>query len=304
MSTPHSSSTSSVPHRASAPQIPQSLTLAPPTACSASPSSSFSSSSASGMRDAGEDDDSDSPPSQMSEDDPGAGAGDRWEPDLRGGGGRRAPPDQVLGNVLETVLQFLTAARDRNAASLVCRSWYQAEAQTRRELFIGNCYAVSPRRAVERFGGLRAVVLKGKPRFADFSLVPYGWGAYVSPWVAALGPAYPCLERICLKRMTVSDDDLALVATSFPCFRDLSLVCCDGFSTLGLAVVAERCRYVALAHWPFVLCSVARGGCESKRPRAGIQTSILPPLLAFGGYHTMPFVHSFDPSCATQFRLI
>lgn len=247
MSTPHSSSTSSVPHRASPPQIPASLTLAP-TASSASPSSS----SASGMRDAAEDD-SDSPPSQMSEDDPGGGAGggDRWEPDLRagnnGGGGRWAPPDQVLENVLETVLEFLTAARDRNAASLVCRSWYRAEAQTRRELFIGNCYAVSPRRAVERFGGLRAVVLKGKPRFADFSLVPYGWGAYVSPWVAALGPAYPRLERICLKRMTVSDDDLALVANSFPFFKELSLVCCDGFSTVGLAVIAERCRYVALA---------------------------------------------------------
>jgi len=203
------------------------------------------------MRDAAEDD-SDSPPSQMSEDDPGGGGGgDRWEPDLRGGngggGGRWAPPDQVLENVLESVLEFLTAARDRNAASLVCRSWYRAEAQTRRELFIGNCYAVSPRRAVERFGGLRSVVLKGKPRFADFSLVPYGWGAYVSPWVAALGPAYPRLERICLKRMTVSDDDLALVAKSFPLFRELALVCCDGFSTLGLAVIAERCRYVALA---------------------------------------------------------
>ncbi|CAD6249405.1 unnamed protein product [Miscanthus lutarioriparius] len=200
------------------------------------------------MRDAAEDD-SDSPPSQMSEDDPGGegGGGDRWEPDLRGGnggGGRWAPPDQVLENVLETVLEFLTAARDRNAASLVCRSWYRAEAQTRRELFIGNCYAVSPRRAVERFGGLRAVVLKGKPRFADFSLVPYGWGAYVSPWVAALGPAYPRLERICLKRMTVADEDLALIAKSFPFFRELSLVCCDGFSTVGLAVIAERCRHL------------------------------------------------------------
>ncbi|CAN6176180.1 unnamed protein product, partial [Urochloa humidicola] len=136
-------------HRASPPQIPQSLTLAAPTASSASPSSS----SASGMRDAAEDD-SDSPPSQMSEDDPGGG-GDRWEPDLRGGnGGRWAPfPDQVLENVLESVLQFLTAARYRNAASLVCRSWYRAEAQMRRELFIGNYYAVAQRRAVERFGG-------------------------------------------------------------------------------------------------------------------------------------------------------
>ncbi|XP_044950664.1 transport inhibitor response 1-like protein [Hordeum vulgare subsp. vulgare] len=210
-----------------------------------------------GMRDAAAAaDSSGSPPSRMSEDDDGdggggaAGGGDRWAPDLRGGcgsngnGGRWAPPDQVLENVLESVLEFLTAARDRNAASLVCRSWYRAEAQTRRELFIGNCYAVSPRRAVERFGGVRAVVLKGKPRFADFSLVPHGWGAKVSPWVAALGPAYPRLERICLKRMTVSDDELALIPKSFPLFKDLSLVCCDGFTTRGLAVIAEGCRHL------------------------------------------------------------
>ncbi|KAF7080483.1 hypothetical protein CFC21_084556 [Triticum aestivum] len=204
------------------------------------------------MRGAAADDDSSgSSPSRMSEDDDdgdgGAGRGDRWAPDLRGGngnGGRWAPPDQVLENVLESVLEFLTAARDRNAASLVCRSWYRAEAQTRRELFIGNCYAVSPRRAVERFGGVRAVVLKGKPRFADFSLVPHGWGAYVSPWVAALGPAYPRLERICLKRMTVSDDELALIPKSFPLFKELSLVCCDGFTTRGLAVIAEGCRHL------------------------------------------------------------
>ena len=44
-------------------------------------------------------------------------------------------------------------------------------------------------------------------------------------------------------------------------------------------------------------------GRESKRP-CGIQRSILPAFLAFGGYHTMPFVHLFNPSCTTQFRLI
>ncbi|KAG8059365.1 hypothetical protein GUJ93_ZPchr0002g25973 [Zizania palustris] len=218
--------------------IPQSITLVS--------SASTSPCSASGMRDAAEG--SDSSPSQMSEDGSGGSGGGSSMPDLTGGngrgGGRWAPPDQVLENVLESVLEFLTAARDRNAASMVCRSWYRVEAQTRRELFIGNCYAVSPRRAVERFGGVRAVVLKGKPRFADFSLVPYGWGAYVSPWVAALGPAYPRLERICLKRMTVSNDDLVLIAKSFPLFKELSLVCCEGFSTHGLAAIAERCRYL------------------------------------------------------------
>ncbi|XP_072978640.1 F-box protein FBX14-like [Typha angustifolia] len=178
---------------------------------------------------------------------------ERWVPDLRGSGkirngcGRDYPPpfsDQVLENVLESVLQFLTARRDRNAASLVCRSWYRAEAQTRRELFIGNCYAVAPRRATERFRCVRSLVLKGKPRFADFNLVPLGWGANFSQWAFAFAHAYPWLERICLKRMTVLDDDLALIARSFPYFKDLTLICCEGFGTAGLAVIAEKCRYL------------------------------------------------------------
>lgn len=154
------------------------------------------------------------------------------------------PPfsDQVLENVLENVLYFLSSRRDRNAASLVCKSWFNSEAQSRLELFIGNCYAVSPARAIVRFPRIRSLILKGKPRFADFNLVPLGWGACFSPWIGAMAPAYPWLERICLKRMTITDADLALIACSFPSFRDLCLICCDGFTTVGLAAVAENCR--------------------------------------------------------------
>ncbi|KAJ4850276.1 hypothetical protein Tsubulata_044506 [Turnera subulata] len=151
-------------------------------------------------------------------------------------------PDQVLENVLENVLCFLSSRRDRNAASLVCRSWYRVEALTRPDLFIGNCYAVSPARATSRFGRIRSVTLKGKPRFADFNLMPPNWGAYLAPWVAAMGKAYPWLEKIHLKRMFVTDDDLALLAESFAGFKELVLVCCDGFGTSGLAVVASKCR--------------------------------------------------------------
>ncbi|KAG6481874.1 F-box protein FBX14-like [Zingiber officinale] len=169
----------------------------------------------------------------------GDGGGDGGRPDTP-----PPPPysDQVLENVLENVLQFLVCRRDRNAASLVCRSWYRAEAQTRRELSVGNCYAVSPARVVRRFRCARALVLKGRPRFADFNLFPLGWGARFSPWLAAMATAYPWLERVCLKRMTVSDSDLAFLARSFPSFRDLTLICCDGFGTAGLAVIAVLCR--------------------------------------------------------------
>ncbi|KAH7654674.1 Leucine rich repeat proteins some proteins containing F-box protein [Dioscorea alata] len=154
------------------------------------------------------------------------------------------PPfsDQVIENVLENVLQFLTTRHDRNAASLVCRSWYHAEARTRRELFIGNCYAVDPARAVARFPGIRAVALKGKPRFADFGLLPQGWGGRFTPWAKAFCSSYSSVEKLHLKRMTVVDQDLFVISRYLPSFRELTLFCCDGFGTGGLAYVAENCR--------------------------------------------------------------
>ncbi|KAK6245740.1 hypothetical protein QUC31_000519 [Theobroma cacao] len=151
-------------------------------------------------------------------------------------------PDQVLENVLENVLHFLTSRRDRNAASLVCKSWYRVEALTRSELFIGNCYAVSPDRATARFIRVRALHLKGKPRFADFNLMPPDWGAHFNPWALALAKAYPWLEKVYLKRMSVTDDDLATLAESFSGFKELVLVCCDGFGTSGLAIFVSKCR--------------------------------------------------------------
>lgn len=151
-------------------------------------------------------------------------------------------PDQVLENVLENVLCFLTSRRDRNAASLVCKSWYRAEALTRSDLFIGNCYAVSPRRVINRFKRVNSVAIKGKPRFADFSLLPPDWGAHFAPWVNSMAEAYRGLEKVYLKRMSITDDDLAMLAHSFPNFNELILVCCEGFGTNGLAIVATECR--------------------------------------------------------------
>ncbi|GLT74435.1 hypothetical protein SLA2020_462340 [Shorea laevis] len=150
--------------------------------------------------------------------------------------------DQVLDNVLDNVLHFLTSRQDRNAASLVCKSWYRVEAVTRSELFIGNCYAVSPARAAARFTKVRSLVLKGKPRFADFNLFPPGWGAHFSPWVASMAKAYSCLEKVHLKRMSVTDVDLENLAKSLPGFKELVLVCCEGFGTKGLAAFVSLSR--------------------------------------------------------------
>ncbi|XP_052150037.1 transport inhibitor response 1-like protein [Oryza glaberrima] len=155
------------------------------------------------------------------------------------------PPDQVLDNVLETVLQFLDSARDRCAASLVCRSWSRAESATRASVAVRNLLAASPARVARRFPAARRVLLKGRPRFADFNLLPPGWaGADFRPWAAAVAAAaFPALASLFLKRITVTDDDLDLVSRSLPAsFRDLSLLLCDGFSSAGLASIASHCR--------------------------------------------------------------
>nr|AVV48462.1 F-box protein [Bassia scoparia] len=151
-------------------------------------------------------------------------------------------PDQVLENVLENVLHFLTCRRDRNAASLVCKAWYRAEALTRSHLFIGNCYAVGPARVTERFRRVRSVIIKGRPRFADFGLMPPNWGAHSYRWFSVFAQAYPGLEKIHLKRMCVTDDDLELISKSFPSLKEITLVCCEAFGTSGLAFLASNSR--------------------------------------------------------------
>lgn len=145
--------------------------------------------------------------------------------------------------VLEHVFDFLTSHRDRNAVSLVCKSWFMVERSSRRSVFIGNCYAVSPDRLIARFPRVRSLTLKGKPHFADFNLVPHDWGGYVYPWIEAMVKSYSELEELRLKRMIVSDESLELLSRSFVNFKSLVLVSCEGFTTDGLAALASNCRY-------------------------------------------------------------
>ncbi|KAK1294842.1 Protein TRANSPORT INHIBITOR RESPONSE 1 [Acorus calamus] len=144
--------------------------------------------------------------------------------------------------VLEHVFSFVGSHADRNAISAVCRLWCRIERQSRRRIFVGNIYAVSPTIATRRFPAARAVELKGKPHFADFNLVPYGWGGGAGAWISAMAEAWPWLEEIRLKRMVVSDESLEVLSRSFRNFRVLVLSSCEGFSTDGLAAVAANCR--------------------------------------------------------------
>lgn len=151
-------------------------------------------------------------------------------------------PDEVL----ERVLGFVKSHKDRSSVSLVCKDWYTAERWSRTHVFIGNCYSVSPEIVARRFPNIRSVTLKGKPRFSDFNLVPPNWGADIHSWLVVFASAYPFLEELRLKRMTVTDESLDFLARSFTGFKALSLVSCDGFSTDGLASIASYCRYNCL----------------------------------------------------------
>lgn len=147
-------------------------------------------------------------------------------------------PDEVL----EKVLSFVKSHKDRSAVSLVCKDWYNADRWSRSKIFIGNCYSVSPKIVARRFPNIRSVTLKGKPRFSDFNLVPQNWGADIHSWLVVFARVYPFLEELRLKRMVVSDGSLKFLANSFPGFKVLSLLSCDGFSTDGLKAIATHCK--------------------------------------------------------------
>ncbi|CAK9162110.1 unnamed protein product [Ilex paraguariensis] len=151
-------------------------------------------------------------------------------------------PSSFPDEVLEGVLSLLSFNKDRSSVSLVCKDWYNAERWTRTKVFIGNCYSVSPEIVARRFPKIRSIILKGKPRFSDFNLVPENWGADIQSWLVVFARVYPFLEELRLKRMTVSDESLEFLAASFPGFKALSLSSCDGFSTDGLKAIATHCK--------------------------------------------------------------
>nr|VDD27865.1 unnamed protein product [Brassica oleracea] len=144
--------------------------------------------------------------------------------------------------VLEHIFSFVDSNEDRNSVSLVCKSWFETERRTRKRVFVGNCYAVSPLKVARRFPKMRSLTLKGKPHFADYNLVPDGWGGYAWPWIEAMAARRPFLEEIRLKRMVVTDECLEKIAASFRDFKTLVLTSCEGFSTDGIAAIASTCR--------------------------------------------------------------
>ncbi|CAD6263063.1 unnamed protein product [Miscanthus lutarioriparius] len=76
-----------------------------------------------------------------------------------------------------------------------------------------------------------------------YGLIPDDWGAYARPWVTELAAPLECLKALHLRRMVVTDNDLAeLVRARGHMLQELKLDKCTGFSTDGLRLVAHSCR--------------------------------------------------------------
>jgi coronatine-insensitive protein 1 len=154
-----------------------------------------------------------------------------------GGGG-------VPEEALHLVFGYVDDPRDREAASLVCRRWHRIDALSRKHVTVGFCYAVQPARLLARFPRLESLALKGKPRAAMYGLIPEDWGAYAAPWVAQLAAPLDCLKAVHLRRMTVTDEDIAvLVRARGHMLQVLKLDKCSDFSTDALRLIARSCRY-------------------------------------------------------------
>ncbi len=204
-------------------------------------------------------------------------------------------PDEVL----EHVLVFLTRHEDRNAVSQVCKAWCSTEGASRKKVFIGNCYALSPEDLVRRFRKITTLVMKGRPRFTDFGLVPHNWGAHMYPWIRTMALHYPGLEELRLKRMTVSDESLEMIARCFSSFRALSLTSCDGFSTDGLAHITRHCGYVFLAVIVVVPLLLLHSCCRKLSSSLLVGRIIITGNLCFGvcfqgDFHMLILYHGMD----------
>lgn len=146
--------------------------------------------------------------------------------------------------VFECVIPYIHDSRDRQSVSLVCRRWYELDAQTRKHVTIALCYSSTPEQLWRRFPYLESLKLKGKPRAAMYNLIPEDWGGFVTPWVEEIARSFVCLKAVHFRRMIVKDDDLELLARSRGhVLQVLKLDKCSGFSTDGLLHICRSCRY-------------------------------------------------------------
>lgn len=121
--------------------------------------------------------------------------------------------DNLPEQILECIFSRLESSDDRGSASEVCKMWQKVEGLTRKSVYISNCYSIGPTELSKRFKNLEKIKIKGKPRAYEFGLLVDDWGGHAGPWIEEIGTAYPKLQGLHLRRMNVTDEDLALLAS-------------------------------------------------------------------------------------------
>jgi coronatine-insensitive protein 1 len=149
---------------------------------------------------------------------------------------------------LSRIFEFVDNPQDRAAMSLVCRQWRRVDGMTRKDVTIANMYAIAPAALSRRFKRLECIMLKGKPRAAEYDLLLQDWGGYAEPWLKEFASAYACLKTLHLRRAEVRDADLHLLASApfHASLQVLHLHKCSGFTTRGLLPISRSCRSVSI----------------------------------------------------------
>lgn len=120
--------------------------------------------------------------------------------------------NQLPEQIMDCIFNRLDKSDDRSAASQVCKMWQRTDGQTRKMVYISNCYSIAPSDLSRRFKNLEKIKIKGKPRAYEFGLLVENWGGHAGPWIEEIVKAYPKLQVLHLRRMDVTDEDLKLLA--------------------------------------------------------------------------------------------
>ncbi|KAH7834825.1 hypothetical protein Vadar_020069 [Vaccinium darrowii] len=211
-------------------------------------------------------------------------------------------PEEILNHIFS----YINKNPDRNSASLVCKTWYEVDRNSRHSVIIGNCYAVSPERVIKRFPAVKSLTIKGMPRVGGYQLGPTCVG-FSGNGLDAIATNCRFLEHLDLLKCNAGHDNghwLSCFPESFTSLISLNFSCLRGAVNLvDLEKLVARCpnlRNLRLSKLvPLTTLSkiamLAPQLVELGLGPPGFVPHGVPPHLAFGIE-----LHGFGPHVAPQ----
>ena len=156
-----------------------------------------------------------------------------------------SPQDDLTSlqdDLIILIFGYLDDPRDRSSASMVCKKWHEMDGQTRKSVYISNCYSIVPAGLSKRFQNLEKIKLKGKPRAYEFDLLVDNWGGHAGPWIYEIARSYSKLQSLHLRRMEVTDEDLQILSRSCTSLQVICS-CLANLLTAFLSVQPQQIPY-------------------------------------------------------------